>query len=86
MVYYRFNTNIPCESAGRFSGNMVVSMRPFKASDTIKAVQITSRYPKVHGTPIHLGDPACIGITDIDKPDYGDAVDIAADEVSGLST
>jgi uncharacterized protein YcsI (UPF0317 family) len=53
----RYNTNIPCKSAGVFHGNMVVSMRPFKAGDIAKAVEISSRFPKVHGAPIHIGNP-----------------------------
>ena len=56
-------------------------MRPLKPADAIRAVQITSRFPSVHGAPVHLGLPHAIGIADIGKPDYGDAVPIAADEL-----
>jgi len=52
-----------------------------KAADVIKAVQITSRYPEVHGAPVHLGSPALIGITDLNHPDYGDAVEVHEDEI-----
>jgi uncharacterized protein YcsI (UPF0317 family) len=76
-----YRTNIPCVSAGVFSGPLVVSMRPMKPADAIRAVQITTRFPSVHGAPVHLGFPASIGIADIAKPDYGDAVPIAADEM-----
>jgi uncharacterized protein YcsI (UPF0317 family) len=76
-----YRTNIQCVSAGVFSGPLVVSMRPLKPKDAIRAVQITSRFPSVHGAPVHLGFPASIGISDINKPDYGDAVPIAADEM-----
>jgi uncharacterized protein YcsI (UPF0317 family) len=76
-----YRTNIPCVSAGVFSGPMVVSMRPMKPAAAIRAVQITTRFPSVHGAPVHLGFPASIGIADIGKPDYGDAVPIAADEM-----
>jgi uncharacterized protein YcsI (UPF0317 family) len=76
-----YRTNIPCVSAGVFSGPLVVSMRPLKPADAIRAVQITTRFPSVHGAPVHLGFPASIGISDIAKPDYGDAVPIAADEM-----
>jgi uncharacterized protein YcsI (UPF0317 family) len=76
-----YRTNIPCVSAGVFGGPLVVSMRPMKPADAIRAVQITSRFPSVHGAPVHLGFPAAIGIADIGKPDYGDAVPIAADEM-----
>lgn len=76
-----YRTNIPCVSAGVFQGPLVVSMRPMKPADAIRAVQITSRFPSVHGAPVHLGMPHMIGIADIDKPDYGDAVPIHADEM-----
>jgi uncharacterized protein YcsI (UPF0317 family) len=57
-------------------------MRPLSAANAIRAVQITSRYPAVHGAPVHLGDPTQIGIHDLSKPDYGDAVDVLPFEVS----
>jgi uncharacterized protein YcsI (UPF0317 family) len=60
---------------------MVVSMRPLKPADAIRAVQITSRFPAVHGAPVHLGLPQSIGIADIGRPDYGDAVPVHADEI-----
>jgi uncharacterized protein YcsI (UPF0317 family) len=72
-----YRSNIATQAAGLFSGPMVVSMRPMKAADAIRAVQITSRFPNVHGAPVHIGDPALIGIYDLQKPDYGDAVDDA---------
>jgi len=34
-----------------------------------------------HGAPLHLGDPALIGIRDLARPDYGDPVPLAADEI-----
>jgi uncharacterized protein YcsI (UPF0317 family) len=76
-----YRTNIACGSAGPFAGPMVVSMRPFKPADAIRAVQITTRFPSVHGAPVHLGHPQSIGIADINKPDYGDAVPVGADEI-----
>ena len=76
-----YRTNIACKPSGPFAGPMTVSMRPLKPADAIRAVQITSRYPAVHGAPIHLGHPQSIGIADIAKPDYGDPVPIAADEI-----
>ena len=60
---------------------MVVSMRPMKMSDALKAVEVTARYPRVHGPPVHIGDPSAIGIADIGLPDYGDAVTIRPGEV-----
>lgn len=76
-----YRTNIACAAAGPFAGPMVVSMRPFRPADAIRAVQVTSRFPSVHGAPVHLGHPHSIGIADIGKPDYGDAVPIADDEI-----
>uniref|UniRef100_A0A7S0STY9 Hydro-lyase n=1 Tax=Chromulina nebulosa TaxID=96789 RepID=A0A7S0STY9_9STRA len=76
-----YNTNISCRSAGKFSGKLVVSMRPFTSDQAIAAVQITSKYPRVHGSPIHIGDPSSIGIVDINKPDYGDSITIKDNEL-----
>ena len=76
-----FRTSIETAPAGPFRGPMVVSMRPLRAAAAIRAIQITSRFPDVHGAPVHLGDPALIGIQDIAKPDYGDAVDVLPDEL-----
>lgn len=76
-----YRTNIPCETAGIFHGNMVVSMRPIPYEQVMKAVLITGAMPKVHGAPIHIGDPSVIGIHDLSLPDYGDAVTIRDGEV-----
>ncbi|WP_019531203.1 putative hydro-lyase [Dasania marina] len=76
-----YRTNVPCKPGGRFSGNTVVSMRPFKPVDAIRMIQICSRFPSVHGAPIHFGDPAAIGIADINKTDFGDPVTIKPGEV-----
>ena len=75
-----YRSNIATTPAGIFHGPMVVSMRPLKAADAIRAIQITSRFPNVHGAPVHLGDPSQIGIMDISQPDYGDAVEVMPDE------
>ena len=71
-------TNIDCEPAGAFSGKLVVSMRPIPAGLVADAVRITSRYPAVHGAPVHVGEPGLIGIEDLSAPDFGEAVDIPA--------
>ena len=67
-----YRTNIQTVPAGVFGGPMVVSLRSLSATDAIRAIQICSRFPSVHGAPIHIGDPALIGIGDLMKPDYGD--------------
>jgi uncharacterized protein YcsI (UPF0317 family) len=74
-------TDIPCDSAGPFRGNLVVTMRPIPAGLVSRAVQVTSRYPGVHGAPLHIGDPAGIGILDLSRPDFGDPVTIRRGEV-----
>jgi len=76
-----YRTSVPTASAGRFSGPLVVSMRPMRAADAIRAIQVTSRYPAVHGAPVHFGDPSLIGIGDLSRPDFGDPVEILDDEV-----
>jgi len=76
-----YRTNLPTLEAGPFRGPLVVSMRPLKPEDVDRAVQITARYPAVHGAPVHVGDPAQIGIPDLARPDFGDAVDVLPGEV-----
>jgi len=74
-------TNIPCQPAGVFQGNMVVSMRPLPYDQIVKSVLVTGSMPKVHGAPVHIGEPAAIGIRDIHTPDFGDSVTIRPGEV-----
>lgn len=74
-------TNRSTEAAGPFSGPLVVSMRPMTPADAIRAIQICSRFPAVHGAPVHFGDAQAIGISDLARPDYGDAVTIKPGEV-----
>lgn len=76
-----YKTNIPCTPAGIFHGNMVVSMRPIPYELIPKAVLVTGEMPRVHGAPIHIGDPSHIGIRDISTPDFGDMVTIRKGEV-----
>jgi uncharacterized protein YcsI (UPF0317 family) len=76
-----YRTSIPTHPAGPFRGPLVVSMRPLRPADAIRAIQITSRFPAVHGAPVHIGHPEAIGIADIGKPDYGDPTEIMADEL-----
>jgi uncharacterized protein YcsI (UPF0317 family) len=76
-----FRTSVQTKAAGPFHGPMVVSMRPMTPANAIRAVQITTRFPSVHGAPVHIGKPEMIGIKDIMKPDYGDAVPVEDDEI-----
>ncbi len=70
-----------CRPAGALSGPLVVSMRPVPATQVADAVRISGRYPSVHGAPVHVGDPAALGIRDLDRPDFGDPVELRPGEV-----
>jgi uncharacterized protein YcsI (UPF0317 family) len=76
-----YRTSIRTRPAGRFGGPLVVSLRAMPAADAIEAVRLCDGFPLAHGMPVHLGDPALIGITDIDRPDYGDAPDIRPGDI-----
>ena len=76
-----FITSIPATSAGVFKGPTVVSMRPIRQEQVVRAVQVTSRFPAVHGAPLHVGDPSAIGIHDIMRPDFGEPTEIRDGEV-----
>ncbi len=74
-------TNRACRSAGRLHGQMVVSMRPIPADRVAEASMITGRFPAVHGAPVHIGAPEELGITDLARPDFGDAVEVRKGEI-----
>jgi uncharacterized protein YcsI (UPF0317 family) len=76
-----YRTNIACQSAGALHGPMVVSMRPLTPGQAVTATRICARFPRAHGTPVHFGDPAAIGIADISRPEFGDPVEIRRGEV-----
>jgi uncharacterized protein YcsI (UPF0317 family) len=76
-----FRTNITCQPSGIFNGPLVVSMRPIPAPLVAKAVQISGRYPSVHGSPVQIGSPNTLGIADLGKPDWGDPVPMRDGEV-----
>ena len=76
-----YRTRIACEPAGIFSGEMVVSMRPIKSRDVARVVEISARLPIAHGAPVHVGNPGALGIVDIDRPEYGEPVEIMDDEL-----
>lgn len=76
-----YRTRIANRRAGVFGGQLVVSMRPMRGAEAIRAVQITSRFPAIHGAPVHIGDPAELGIEDLDKPEFGDPVTIKPGEL-----
>lgn len=76
-----YRTSLPCESAGAFSSSTVVSMRGVPSDRVADAVRICARYPAVHGAPVHIGDGSRIGVTDLEKPDWGDAPVLCAGDV-----
>ncbi|MEJ2871930.1 putative hydro-lyase [Actinomycetospora sp. OC33-EN08] len=76
-----YRTSTPCRSAGDLGGPLVVSMRPIPPHLVATAVRVTSRYPAVHGAPVHVGDPSALGIADLDRPDFGDPVDVHDGEI-----
>jgi len=76
-----YRTNIALKPVEGFEGEMVVSMRPIKKDKVADACVVTSHFPRMHGSPIQVGYPEMIGIDDVSKPDYGDAIEIKADEI-----
>jgi uncharacterized protein YcsI (UPF0317 family) len=76
-----YRTNLKCRPAGSLRGNMVVSMKPIPALQISKHVEITSKFSHAHGGPVCIGRPECIGVSDLDQPDWGDAVEMRPDEV-----
>lgn len=76
-----YRTSIDTVPAGVFHGPMVVSMRPLRPADAVRAVQVTSRFPQVHGAPVHIGLPHLIGIEDLARPDFGEPVVVRDDEL-----
>lgn len=76
-----YKTNIQTKKAGPFEGPMVCSMRPMTPENAKKAYDITVKMPNVHGAPVHMGDAIEVGVSDVMKPDYGDAVDVYEGEI-----
>ena len=76
-----YRTSRACSPAGRLRGDLVVSMRPIPAERVADAVRISGRYPAVHGAPVHVGDPASLGVRDLAAPEFGDAPEIEPGEV-----
>jgi uncharacterized protein YcsI (UPF0317 family) len=76
-----YRTALSCRPAGRFAGPLVVSMRPYRPEQVDRVREITGQYPAMHGAPIHVGDPAAIGIAELDRPDFGEAVTVHEGEV-----
>jgi uncharacterized protein YcsI (UPF0317 family) len=76
-----YRTTKRCKKAGPFEGHLVVSMRPMTPDQAVRAVQICSRYPRAHGAPLHFGDPNALGIKEINRPDFGEPVEVRPGEI-----
>ncbi|MEL6375371.1 MAG: putative hydro-lyase [Pseudomonadota bacterium] len=76
-----YRTSIELTRVGPFGGGMVVSMRPIPEADVARVKAICAQYPHAHGAPIHIGDPAVIGIHDLDAPDWGEPASFEPGEV-----
>lgn len=76
-----YRTNLACHPAGRFAGPLVVSMRPYRPEQVEQVREVSGRYPTMHGEPVHVGDPAAIGINNLGSPDFGNAVPIEPGEI-----
>ncbi|MER5219239.1 putative hydro-lyase [Streptomyces flaveus] len=76
-----YRTDKPCRPAGRMHGPLVVSMRQIPAGLVETATRVSSLMPAVHGGPVHVGDPAALGIKDLSQPDFGDPVEGEAGDV-----
>ena len=80
-----YRTNVANQRCGPFQGQLVVSMRPYRPQALEEVEAITARYPGAHGSPVHWGDPAALGISNLAAPDWGDAVALQADGVDGAA-
>ncbi|MBB4735192.1 uncharacterized protein YcsI (UPF0317 family) [Micrococcus cohnii] len=67
-----YRTDRPLRAAGRMHGDLVVSMRPVPPELVARATTVSAAVPFAHGAPVHVGDPARLGIADLARPDYGD--------------
>ncbi|SDE80398.1 putative hydro-lyase [Limimaricola pyoseonensis] len=75
-----YRSSLETRPAGPFGGAVVVSMRPVHRDRIDEVRELSARYPMAHGAPLHVGDPAAIGI-DVERPDWGSAVPIGPDEL-----
>jgi uncharacterized protein YcsI (UPF0317 family) len=76
-----FISSLRCLPAGRFAGPMVVTLRPVPRVQMGLVLELSARYPHAHGAPVHVGDPAQIGLEDLEQPDFGQPVPVAEDDI-----
>lgn len=77
-----YRTSLACRPSGSLKGTMVVSMKPIPALQISKHVEVTARFPHAHGGPVCIGRPDMIGIADIDKPEWGDPIEVGPTDVA----
>src|ERR671933_2214753 len=75
-----YTTDRDCVPSGPFAGPLVVSMRPFRGEEVPLAVNLSARYPMMHGAPVHVGSPEALGLSDLQRPDFGDTTSITEDQ------
>lgn len=76
-----YHSSIACTPAGMLRGNMMVSMRPIPRRLLVATIETTGRHPIAHGSPVHVGDPADIGIADLGHTYSNPPVPVRDDEI-----
>ncbi|OLT25672.1 hypothetical protein BJF82_04750 [Kytococcus sp. CUA-901] len=76
-----YRTNQPLVPARRLHGELVVSMRPMPVGLVPLASTTSAAVPLAHGSPVHAGDPAGLGIGDLERPDFGEATELEPGDV-----
>jgi uncharacterized protein YcsI (UPF0317 family) len=76
-----YRTNREVVPSGPFRGPLVVTMRPIPSHLVDLAIAVTGRYSRAHGAPVHVGDPAELGIADLARPDWATAVPLQPGDV-----
>lgn len=65
-------TDRPMTPAGPFAGPLAVNLRAVPGDLVSRAAAVTARFPSAHGAPVHVGDPADLGLEDLDRVHAGD--------------
>lgn len=76
-----YHSSIACTPSGMLRGNMMVSMRPILRRLLVATIETTGRHPIAHGSPVHVGDPADIGIHDVSRTYSNPPVPVRDDEI-----
>ena len=66
------------------TGGLAAGFVPYRAEEIPPIVGASERYPAMHGTPGHVGNPATLGISDLDEPEFGQPVKIYEDQLPVL--